>query len=180
MIIRPATPDDAPRLARIHVDAWRAAYRGLVPDKFLDSLDVERRSARLRTWLEAGEAENYVAEENGELLGWLTLDGCRDPDLDPRATGELWGIYLAPAHWRRGIGRQLCQHCEQILRSRGYTAATLWVFAGNQNARRFYEAMGFQPDGARKSLDFGVPLEVVRYRKALKMEPLGRKERQEE
>ena len=171
MKIRLAAPDDALPLARLHVDAWRAAYRGLVPDEFLDGLDVDARSARLGSWLAAGEAENHVAEEDGELWGWLTLDGCRDLDLDPQTTGEIWGIYLAPARWRQGLGRTLCRYGEEILRSRGYAVATLWVFGGNERARRFYEAMGFFADGASKTLDFGVPLEAVRYRKALGLEP---------
>ena len=54
-----------------------------------------------------------------------------------------------------------------MLSRRGFQIATLWVFAGNEQARRFYEAMGYTADGGRKELDFGVPLEVVRYRKIL-------------
>jgi ribosomal protein S18 acetylase RimI-like enzyme len=171
MKIRLATPDDALPLARLHVAAWRAAYRGLVPDEFLDGLDVDARAARFRSWLTAREAENHMAEEDRELWGWLTVDGCRDPDLDPQTTGEIWGIYLAPAHWRQGLGRTLCRYGEEILRSRGYAVATLWVLSGNERARRFYEAMGFFADGASKSPDLGVPLEAVRYRKALGVEP---------
>jgi len=45
MKIHLATPDDALPLARLHVAAWRAAYRGLVPDEFLDGLDVDARGA---------------------------------------------------------------------------------------------------------------------------------------
>ena len=48
-------------LARLHVAAWRAAYRGLVPDEFLDGLDPDARAARFRSWLAAGEAENHAA-----------------------------------------------------------------------------------------------------------------------
>jgi ribosomal protein S18 acetylase RimI-like enzyme len=165
--IRPATPDDAAPIARVHVDAWRAAYRGLVPDEFLDGLDCDRRAQRVREWLASGEGVTYAAEEGGQVLGFLTLGACRDEDVEPGATGEIWGIYLAPARWRRGIGRALCRYAEEWLRAQGYRLATLWVFAGNGAARRFYEAMGFAPDGGSKTLDFGVPLEAVRYRKAL-------------
>ena len=45
--------------------------------------------------------------------------------------------------------------------------ASLWVFAGNEQARRFYEAMGYSPDGASRMLVPGPPLEAVRYRKGL-------------
>jgi ribosomal protein S18 acetylase RimI-like enzyme len=165
MNIRRATPDDADALARLHVDAWRAAYRGLVPDAHLAGLDVDRRAQRYRESLARNAEETYLAERDGELLGFLTLGACRDTDVDQEATGEIWGIYLAPAHWREGIGTALCRYGEGLLRARGFRIATLWVFAGNPRARRFYEAMGFAADGATKVLDRGAPLAAVRYRK---------------
>jgi len=52
-----------------------------------------------------------------------------------------------------------------VLRARGVSTVVIWVFAGNANARRFYEAMGYRPDGASKTLDFRAPLEAIRYRR---------------
>jgi ribosomal protein S18 acetylase RimI-like enzyme len=172
--IRQATPDDAVALARLHVDAWRSAYRGLVPDAFLEGLDYGRRAQRFRDALVANTEETYLAEQSGEVLGILTVGACRDADVDHETTGEIWGIYLAPQHWRKGIGRTLCQYGERLLSLRGYLAATLWVLAGNDRARRFYEAMGFSADGASRMHDFGAVLEAVRYRRALdSVEPLA-------
>ena len=113
--------------------------------------------------------ETYIFERNGEVFGFLTLGGCRDTDVDQRMTGEIWGIYLAPSHWRQGIGTVLCRYGERILKSRGYRLATLWVFSGNDQAKRFYEAMGFLPDGRSKEIDWGTLLTAVRYSKALKV-----------
>jgi ribosomal protein S18 acetylase RimI-like enzyme len=167
MDIRRATPDDAGAMASLHVAAWQTAYRGLVPDAFLDGLVVDRRAQRIRESLSAQAEETYLAEQEGNLLGMLTIGACRDEDVDPAITGEIWGIYLAPQHWRQGIGSVLCRYCERLLSERGYQVATLWVFAGNERARRFYEAMGYTADGASQVRDFGVPLEVVRYQKFL-------------
>jgi RimJ/RimL family protein N-acetyltransferase len=183
MMIRSATPDDAAALAQVHIDSWRSAYRGLVPDSYLAGLDHARNAERFRQALAGldharnaqrfrqslaeGAEETYLAEEGGEVLGFLTIGGCRDDDVDRGQTGEIWGIYLAPAFWRQGIGRALCQYAERLLESRGYTVIILWVFEGNPQARRFYEAMGFRPDGAAKTLHPGVPLEAIRYRKEL-------------
>lgn len=167
MKTRRATPDDAPALAKVHIDSWRAAYRGLVPDSYLDKLDYGRRAERFRESLSTSGEETYIAEQDGEAIGFLTLGACRDEDMDQATTGEIWGIYLAPAHWRKGVGRALCQEAERMLKSRGYTQITLWVFEGNSQARRFYEAMGFAPDGASKVLSPGAPLTAVRYRKAI-------------
>ena len=61
------------------------------------------------------------------MLGFVTLGACRDPDVDQATTGEIWGIYLGPQHWRKGVGRRLCQSAEQMLTSQHYRQAILWV-----------------------------------------------------
>jgi ribosomal protein S18 acetylase RimI-like enzyme len=167
MQIRRATPDDAEALASLHVAAWRAAYRGLVPEAVLARLDPAHRAQRFRDSLATGSEETYLAEEDGVTLGFLTLGACRDADVHPDETGEIWGIYLAPQHWRRGVGRALRRYGEGLLQARGYTLATLWVFRDNKPARRFYEAMGFTADGASKTLHLDADLEAVRCRKEL-------------
>jgi RimJ/RimL family protein N-acetyltransferase len=165
--LRPATVADAPALGRIHVDAWWAAYRGLVPDSFLQHIIYDWGEARLRRALAAGSEETYAVELEGESVGLVTLGAARDPDLEAGDTGEVWGIYLAPGHWRRGIGRQAMAEAERMLRARGYERAVLWVLAGNQQARCFYEALGYALDGTAKELDLGRPLTAVRYAKGL-------------
>ncbi|MBM3286119.1 MAG: GNAT family N-acetyltransferase [Candidatus Eisenbacteria bacterium] len=167
MNIRRATPDDAEPLAKLHIDSWRAAYRGLVPDGHLDSLDYRLRAQRFRDSLAQNAEESYLAEQNGEILGFVTLGACRDADVDQDTSGEIWGIYLAPGHWRKGIGTSLCRYAERLLRTRGYRSALLWAFAENPQARRFYEAMGFKADGATRTLNPGAALKAVRYRREL-------------
>jgi ribosomal protein S18 acetylase RimI-like enzyme len=167
MNIRPATVDDAPALARVHVDSWCAAYGELVPESFLQGFRYQGREERFRESLAEGAEETYVVQSDQEIVGFLTLGPARDPDLDVRRIGEIWGIYVSPDFWRRGIGKELAEEAERILKSRGYEHAVLWVLEGNQRARRFYEAMGFSLDGEFKNIDWGIPLKAVRYRKAL-------------
>lgn len=167
MKIHPARVNDAPALARVHVDSWQAAYRGLVPDSSLQGFTYQWREECFRQSLAANAEETYVVRLDEEAVGFLTLGAARDPDLDVNRTGEIWGIYISPDHWRKGIGRRLAEEAERLLKSRGYENAVLWVLEGNQQARRFYEAMGFSLDGESKNIDWGTPLKAVRYRKAL-------------
>jgi ribosomal protein S18 acetylase RimI-like enzyme len=167
MEIRPAGVDDAVALARVHVDSWRAAYRGLVPPSSLDAFTYGWREEAFRASLAAGEEETYLVRAEGQTVGLLTIGAARDADLDTARTGEIWGIYISPDHWRRGIGRALAREAESMLRSRGYEDAVLWVLEDNPQARAFYEAMGFALDGQTMELDWGTPLTAVRYRKAL-------------
>lgn len=165
--LRLLSHDDAPIAARIHVDAWRAAYCGLVPDEFLMSMSYANREESFRQAIAAREAEMYLVVNNGLPAGLLTIGACRDADMDACSTGEIWGIYLLPEFWRQGIGTALVDRAEEILSGYGFTQVVLWVFEGNANARRFYEVMGYAVDGAEKSLNPGKILNAIRYRKTL-------------
>ena len=54
-------------------------------------------------------------------------------------------------------------HAVRALTEAGQPDVTLWVLEANEQARRFYVAAGFRPDGARQLLDLGGPVTEVRY-----------------
>jgi ribosomal protein S18 acetylase RimI-like enzyme len=89
------------------------------------------------------------------------------PSRDETAVGELYAIYVDPDDWSRGAGRALIARAEERL-AEDYGVATLWVLEGNPRARRFYEAAGWQVDGARQAVErLGASPAEVRYRKRL-------------
>jgi GNAT superfamily N-acetyltransferase len=165
---RPAVAADAGALADLHIRAWQWAYRGQMPDAFLDALaaDRERRAAWRRDRLAraADDERTWVVEIDGAIVGFADTGPSRDADATP-GTAELLAIYLDQAVIGRGVGRRLLAHAVADLRQRGYRAATLWVLAGNERARRFYAAAGWRPDGATKiESGPGFELQEVRYR----------------
>ena len=162
---RRAIPDDAPAIAKVHIDSWQAAYRGILPEDKLNGLDHIRLTGSFRKSISLGTEDIFVAEKGGHVAGFLALIGCHDEENDRDPATGLCAIYLAPEYWRKGIGRRLYLEGETILQSRGCTAVAFWVFADNARARRFYEAMGFTVDGETMALNMGVPVKAVRYRK---------------
>lgn len=166
--VRSATPDDARMIAKIHVEAWRAAYRGIVPDEFLDSLSVDKRESIWRQNLLAGDAAAWVAQESEAIVGWISAAASRDPDAHAH-TAEIWAVYVAPECWGRGIGRSLCETAERYLRLDGFIEVTLWVLTGNERAVKFYQSNGFALDvGHGKTLERGGKvLQEDRFRKPL-------------
>jgi ribosomal protein S18 acetylase RimI-like enzyme len=130
-------------------------------------MDHSRGTERFRKSI-GNESDLFcVAEDGVEIIGFLALGSCRDPDIDQSSTGEVYAMYLLPEYWRKGIGRAMSHMADRLLKDRGYSRAVLWVFKDNTKARMFYEAMGFVADGATKVLDMGAPLNAVRYCKAL-------------
>jgi ribosomal protein S18 acetylase RimI-like enzyme len=166
MRIREATLGDARSIAEIHVRAWQAAYRGQMPDEYLDRLSVEDRLAQ-HEWSLRSQRETWrlwVADDGGSVVGFAVTGPSEDADADER-TGEVYAIYLEPERVGSGLGRQLFADAVGDLRSRGFRTATLWVLESNDRARRFYELAGWKPDGttASERIDCAL-LPTVRYR----------------
>ena len=149
--IRNARADDAHAIATIQIDASRAAYAGIVPPGDLERLTVEKRTAIWTQLIGApGEVEQTIVGEDGEhIQAYAHYGQSRDPGAD-RATGELYSLYVAPNHWRSGIGRQLLAASVRGIAGMGFDSATLWVLAANKPARRFYERLGWVADETTK------------------------------
>jgi RimJ/RimL family protein N-acetyltransferase len=167
--VRLARPEDAAAIADAHVRGWLAAYRGLIPDAVLDGLSVERRTEQWRETIASqnpdSDGRTWVVEEAGDVKGFAGTGAVRDPPDDLAAAGEVLVIYLAPEARGKGLGRVIFSHAVDDLKARGFDPIVVWVFEANAVARRFYEAAGFRPDGARQPVDFGeVAPPEIRYR----------------
>jgi ribosomal protein S18 acetylase RimI-like enzyme len=175
--IRRERPDDADAVAGVHVRAWQAGYAGIMPDEVLSRLNVAAWAQRRRQWRTADDDQpftTYVAEaDDGEAVGFATVGPYRegqDPDdLDP-AYGEILAIYVDPACWGAGVGRELLAAARASLAEAGHDTARLWVLEDNARARRFYDRAGFAPDGERSTYTIQlaadrdpVALEEIRY-----------------
>ena len=162
--VRPATPSDAEAIAIVHVDSWRAAYRGIVPDEILAGLSVERRAAGWRETIESAPDDRvWVVERDDRVIGFAATGPARDDDA-VAGSGEVMAIYLDPAAWSTGLGRRLFAAAVEDLGRRGFGPLVLWVLTENARGRRFYEAAGWRADGTSRTLDFGgTPVEEIRY-----------------
>jgi GNAT superfamily N-acetyltransferase len=170
MDIRPAEPTDAPGIAEVHVRSWQDAYRGLLPQDYLDNLDVvHRREGWDRILATTGWPRTgaFVAEDSHAIIGFTHVGPTRDQD-EPRAVGEVTAIYVLSRAWGTGAGRALMAGAVSTLADAGFAEASLWVLDANTRARRFYELAGWAADGADRVEELrGFPLREVRYRRTL-------------
>lgn len=130
---------DCDAVASIHVRGWQAAYRGIMDQYFLDTLDVNQRAERWRSNLSSGNCPINLLVENGH--GIVAFGGGgqnRTPDLIPETTGELWALYTDPDYWGQGSGGVLIEE----FRRRLGTSYCVWVARENRVGRRFYEKQG--------------------------------------
>jgi GNAT superfamily N-acetyltransferase len=137
--IRRAVPEDAERIADIHVTGWRETYAHLLSAEFLAARSSD--PARHRASIERGTPV-FVAELDGEIVGMACAGPSQDDD-HPRDL-QLWFIYQYARAHGSGTGQALL---DAVL---GDSPAYLWVAEGNPRARAFYARNGFVPDGERK------------------------------
>jgi ribosomal protein S18 acetylase RimI-like enzyme len=135
--IRKATAQDASGIAFVHVRSWQVAYRGHMPDEFLDGL--EQRTNMWRELTQEPDKLILVAEDSEQnIVGLSLLAPSRDPDANPN-TAEIAAINVHPEKWRKGIGRALLTASLDEGRKCKFDQVTLWVLEKNRQARSFYE-----------------------------------------
>lgn len=167
--VRPATARDAKAIAEIHVATWQATYQGLMPDDYLKSMTVDKRQAYWREAIEYSEPQLLVALDADKVVGFVGFDRSRDAGTKS-SVGEIWALYVLPAHWGQGVGVALWDGARDGLKEEGCTQVTLWVLLGNERALRFWEhSAGFKREmPSLKTTAFGtVKLEEIRLKRAV-------------
>jgi GNAT superfamily N-acetyltransferase len=133
-LIREARLEDAPAIARVHVDSWRISYRGIVPEGFLAGLSYEHFEDRWRGWLLGVGDPRWayrVAEQppSGRIVGFAS-GGPRQGPAYADYVVELYALYLLREHQHAGIGRGLFGSVARGLAEGGSTTSLLtWVLA---------------------------------------------------
>jgi GNAT superfamily N-acetyltransferase len=155
---------DAEALARLHVESWRSAYRGILPDAFLDGSLEENR---LQLWRQRAALPSdqrplvLTARLDAVLVGFA----CVFPGADGRWGALLDNLHVLPELRGQRIGARLFE----MARRRPYAAGAngrlyLWVLEANAGARRFYERHGGVPaDRIIADVATGIKAAEVRY-----------------
>ncbi len=159
VVVRAPEPEDAPGMARVHVESWQQTYRGLVADAILD--DPGFLTRRVAFWEAAISDPRWdthrsaVATRDDEVIG-IALSG---PPLGDAGRWErqLYVLYvLAHAHGS-GAGALLLDAVTEA-----DVPTMLWVADPNPRAQAFYRKSGFAFDGGRQVEDGLVELRMVR------------------
>lgn len=164
MIIRAATHNDIPAIAKVNVDTWRTTYRGIVPDEHLANLSYEHRANgwdKIFNHASENGYFTYVAEnESGEIIGFAS--GGEERTGDPVYKGDLKAIYILQNQQGKGIGRCLVQTFAKKLHLLGINTMLVWVLVDNP-ACQFYAALGGKLVHEKEIEIGGKPLIAVAY-----------------
>jgi ribosomal protein S18 acetylase RimI-like enzyme len=151
--LRPATPADAQPIGAVFDaavrDGW--AYLGEI---VLEPLFAPAEWDKLVADHAPPNVLLVATDEDGTVVGYTAAH--------PH-DGELFLLFVDPAHGGRGIGRALLSAAHDALRAAGCTEAYLFTEERNARALAVYERAGYRPDGQVRERDFrGIPTRELR------------------
>jgi ribosomal protein S18 acetylase RimI-like enzyme len=189
--IRPASAADEPAITQIRQETWLTAYAQIIDPVIIERVTAPRGRASAappsdRTSLVAEAPPAAAIADARVIVGYASYgpersvasaasvgsgasggSGAKPGALTPAGlageTGELYTLYVVPAHWSTGVGRALTDAALHGLRTAGYRRVVLWTLTENARARRFYDKAGFVPDGATNILAGLGRVEELRY-----------------
>jgi GNAT superfamily N-acetyltransferase len=141
--VRPAIPDDAEGIAKVHVKSWQEAYVGQLPQYVLDRQSVP---ARIRWWSgllqeTRDDRWTFVAiDPAAGIVGFVGGNRARRTMFGPAFSVPV--LYVLQSHLRRGLGRNLMHALGQAMAWDGLGGVEVWSLASNKSAQAFYAAIG--------------------------------------
>ncbi len=153
--------------AYVHWKSWQEAYPGIVDQRYLDALTLEKCEEIAFRWTE----NILVAKDEDRVIGFVGYGGSVDDEGE--CSGEIYAIYVLAEYYGMGVGYRLMQ--AGLERIRKYPKIIVRVLKENSRAIRFYERCGFAADGNEETLELGSPVTVIRMLKT----DLAKEERSE-
>ncbi len=162
MFVKRATVQDVKIISYIHASSWKSAYRGIIPQRYLDELQDDFWVNAFQGWIEANTVTALLIYDQELAVGCIAYGKSRDKKLSE--WGEIVSIYLLPAYFGKGYGHKLLKAALDDLKIAGYNDVYLWVLENNEAAKKFYERNGFVFNNEKYSFAImGKPLQDMRY-----------------
>jgi GNAT superfamily N-acetyltransferase len=153
--LREAGSADASAMAKVRVDTWRSAYRGIVADDYLAGLSYGATAAQWRETVlghpRSGTLALVAEDERDGIIG-IAVGGPEDSG-DPVYRAQVYVLYVLSTHQGRGIGRRLVEVEVRHFLDLRLRTMLIWVLAANP-WRAFYEELGGCPV-REKEVDIG-------------------------
>lgn len=155
--------EDIEDMVKIQCESWKHAYSGIMSDDFIERKNLSRRD-KWSGILSAENTKHYIVRFKGCPIAMVSIDFPREaaePD-----TYEIFGLYILPEYTGKGFGREIMLWTENKIKMMGYKKISLWVLEPNVSAKKFYEKLGFKPDGTEKLSYYDKPINLIRYTKS--------------
>ncbi|WP_206459141.1 GNAT family N-acetyltransferase [Anaerovorax sp. IOR16] len=141
MKIREANIYDVEDISRIYALSWKAAYKGMVPQTYLDNLREDFWVSAFSDWISNEILNVKVICDEEKMLGCIAYGKSRDEKFED--WGEIVSLYMLPQYYGKGYGTKLIKNALNDLEYMGFNKIYLWVLEENFKSKKFYEKNGF-------------------------------------
>ncbi len=147
VIIRDATPEDRPALARMMqgLNQFEGAITG---DRLTDAENAAKHVSYLEDVVMDDGGCVLVADLGGAAVGFLVAfieeDDGHYLKLEARKHGYISDLFVEDAARGKGVARALIAKAENLFREMGIKKMQIGVLAANEGARTVYEKAGYQ------------------------------------
>lgn len=141
IVIRNIEVNDIASVVDIQIEGWKAAYKGIIDDSYLNSMNRDERIERRKK--DYKENGFIVAEYNNEIVGFCRyIDNNKNTiDMD-NIDCELIALYVKPSLKYNGIGTKLFEYVKEEFRDKNKRKMIIWCLKDNEASKRFYTRMG--------------------------------------
>ncbi len=142
---RSATPADLPSLCALGEEV-NSIHHAAWPEVFAPTGALDRDRNHWAQSVGANEAETIVADENGTLVGFVTLSVTTESNslFQPVRYARVGSVGVTANRRGKGIGRKLMALAEQWALQHSAAEVRLTVWAFNESALRMYEELGYE------------------------------------
>lgn len=124
--IREGVITDIDGITRVHIDAWKSAYKEILSDEFLQGISYEKRKENWRTFLQDINNKVIVClNEDDEIVGFASLGPERTNKYN--YTNELYAIYILKKYQRKGLGKLILKKVIDLLQEKDERSLIVWV-----------------------------------------------------
>lgn len=141
IIIRNIEEKDIPSIIDIQINGWKTAYKGIIDDSFLNSMNKEKKIKQRR---KDYKKDGYIiAEIDKEIVGFCRYidNNTYTPNMS-EIDCEIVALYVKPNFKYNGIGTKLFEFVIDEFKRKNKTKMIIWCLKYNEPSIKFYKKMG--------------------------------------
>ncbi len=147
MKIRPFKPEDKEKLRKLYRELYGEFQNSIFPEelkRFEEYFDLEESINWLLKQEEKERWRTFVAEDNGNLIGFATGKIGQFHQYKLSKYGEVVNFYIKKEYRHQGIGKQLIEALENWFKEKGCQVARIETWTFNKETIEIYKKLGFK------------------------------------
>lgn len=129
--------EDIKELATLEYHIWRSTYRGILPDEYLDNLDINHIQEKFKNKLYNNNVEIYLIKHDMSNIGYFSLS-YNDNVL------EVSKLYILKNYQSIGVGSIVAEYIKAKAIEYHIDIVESWIIEGNYISENFHKKMGFR------------------------------------